>query len=92
MEVDKVFLQNLVNMLDALVTMTRDKLVWQNLAIPLLGEGWQKRFEQARSDHRFLGEYELCLTEIQEMRKAAVMMLDQIQKGDLIHSPIDRIN
>jgi hypothetical protein len=92
MEVDEVFLQNFVNMLDSLLTMTRDKLVWQNLAIPLLGEGWQQKFEQARSDPRFLGEWELQQAEIRKMRDAMVKVLDQLQKGESVQMPTQRIN
>jgi hypothetical protein len=91
-EVDKEFLQNFVNMMDTLITMTRDKLVWQNLAIPFLGDDWAQKFEQARSDKRFLAEIELQLAGIQQMRNAGVAMLDQLQKGESIHLPIDRIN
>jgi hypothetical protein len=38
MEVDKAFRQNLADVLDSLITMTRDKLTFQKLAIPLLGD------------------------------------------------------
>ena len=92
MEVDKTFLQNMVNTLDSLIVMTRDKLVWQGLATPLLGEGWQQKFEDARADPHFLGEWELRVAEIQKMRDALVAALDQLQKGESPQLPIDRVN
>jgi hypothetical protein len=92
MEVNREFLQNYVKMLDSLLVMTRDKLVWQNLAIPLLGQGWQQKFEQARSDNRFLGEWELYLAEVQTMRAVAVAMLDQLQRGEPVRPPTNLAN
>lgn len=92
MEVDKQFLQNYVNMLDTLIVMARDKLVWQGLAVPLLGEGWQQKFEQARSDNRFLGEWELHLAEIQKARDLAVEALDRLQKGERVDPPTEIIH
>jgi hypothetical protein len=91
-EVDTEFLRNYVRILDSLLGMTRDKLVFQQLAIPFLGDGWKEKFEKARSDPRFLGEYEMHLAEIQEMRKVAVGMLDQLLKGDPAHPPNVPIN
>lgn len=92
MEVNADFLRNHVRILDSLIGMTRDKLVFQQLAIPYLGEDWKERFERARSDPKFLGECEIHLAEIQEMRKRAVEMLDQLLRGDPIQSPIERIH
>jgi hypothetical protein len=92
MEVDKQFLQNMVYMLDSLIEMTRDKLVWQGLAVPFLGESWKEKFNAARADPHFLGEWELCVAEIQKMRDGLVKVLDQLQKGDPIQPPTDRIN
>ena len=92
MEVDKAFLQNFVDVLDSLITMTRDKLTFQKLLIPLLGDDWKQKFEDARSDPRFLGEWELQLADIQKKRDWAVAALDRLQKGDSILPPIERIN
>ncbi|MGB0063072.1 MAG: hypothetical protein WBP85_01390 [Terracidiphilus sp.] len=92
MEVNEAFLQNMVNTLDSLIVMTRDKLVWQNLAIPLMGEEWKEKFEAARSDPAFLGEWELTVAETRKMRDKAVSMLDQLRKGDPIQPQVDQIN
>lgn len=92
MEVNKELLQNFVNMLDTLITMTRDKLIWQNLAMPLLGDDWREKFEQARSNPQFLGEGELLMANIRQMRDWMVTVLDQFQKGETIQLPTERIN
>ena len=92
MEVDKAFLQDLADVLDSLITMTRDKLTFQKLLIPLLGDEWKQKFEDTRSDPRFLGEWELQLADIQKKRDWAVAALDRLQKGDSILPPIERIN
>ena len=92
MEVDKAFLQNFVDVLDSLITMTRDKLTFHTLLIPLLGDEWKQKFEDTRSDPRFLGEWELQLADIQKKRDWAVAALDRLQKGDSILPPIERIN
>ena len=92
MEVDKAFLQNFVDVLDSLITMTRDKLTFQKLLIPLFGDEWKQKFEDTRSDPRFLGEWELQLADIQKKRDWAVAALDRLQKGDSILPPIERIN
>jgi hypothetical protein len=92
MEVDREFLQKMVNMLDTLIAMTRDKMVWQNLAIPLLGDNWREKFEEARGNPRFLGEGEVQLADIRRIRDWAVRMLDQIQRGESVCLPTEQIN
>ena len=92
MEVDKEFLQNFVRMLDTLITMTRDKMVWQGLAVPFLGSDWENRFLAARANNQSLGEWEIYLADVKKMRDQAVAVLDQLQKGDPIQLPIDRVN
>ena len=68
MTIDKQFIKNLIAILDLLVNMTHDKLVWQNLAIPLLGDEWKSKFAAARSDSRFLGEQEMTMANVRQMR------------------------
>jgi len=87
MEVDDEFLLNFIRLADAAITMTRDKLVWQNLAIPCLGENWKERFEEARGNPKFLGEHELYLAELNKMRDQGVQMLDQLRKGIPVRPP-----
>lgn len=91
-EVNEEFLTNVVRMLDSLIAMARDKLVWQNLAIPFLGEDWKEKFERARADPYFLGEWELQVAEFGKMRNAMVATLDQLRRGDPVHPPPERIN
>jgi hypothetical protein len=53
MDVDEGFLRHVVELIDATIVITQDKYVWQNLAIPLLGENWEVEFLLARSDPKF---------------------------------------
>ena len=92
MEVDRDFLQNMVYMLDSLIGMTRDKLIWQSLAIPFLGAEWREKFQQAHDDPYFLKDGEVFVADIRRMRDVLVAMLDQLQKGESPQPPIDRIN
>ena len=92
MEVDEAFLKNMVYTLDSLIGMTRDKLIWQSLAIPFLGNDWREKFEAARKNPHFLKEGELFLADLQRKRDMLVAMLDQLQKGDSPQPPTDRIN
>lgn len=92
MEVDEGFLRHIVEIIDAAITITQDKFVWQNLAIPLLGENWKEGFRLAQSDSKFLAGAEIQLAEMKQMRETFASMLERALKGESIQMPIDRIN
>lgn len=75
-----------------LISMTRDKLVFQNLAIEAIGDGWKEKFNAARNDPRFLGSTELALADLVQRRAELVVMLDQYRRGEPIKLPPVRTN
>jgi hypothetical protein len=91
-EVDKEFLRHVVEIVDATIAITRDKFVWQNLAIPLLGENWEATFRAAQSDPKFIVGGEIQLAELKKMRDAFVSMSEKALKGESVPQPTDRIN
>ena len=92
MEIDDDTLRHFTTILNLLVEMTRDKLVFQALAIPFLGDKWQEIFQNARLDRNFLGQWELNMAEIEKMRKDGMEMLDQLRKGLPVRLPDASIN
>ncbi len=92
MQIDDDFLRNYISTMDSLITMTRDKLIFQKLAIPFLGEDWVKKYEAARDDPKFLGETELSMADLRKMRQNVVDMLRQLQKGIRPEPKIERVN
>ena len=82
MEVDEGLLRHVVEKIDAAITITQDNFVWQNLAIPLLGANWKRRFYCAESDPRFLAGAEIQLAEMKQMRETFASMLEKALKGE----------
>jgi hypothetical protein len=90
-EVNDEFLRNYVSTLDSLLFITREKLIYQTLLNQTL-VGWEEVAAAARHDPKFLGEKELELAEIREMRNLAVEMLEQLRRGETVQTPNRPVN
>jgi hypothetical protein len=90
-EVDDEFLRNYVSTMDSLLFITREKLIYETLLNRTL-VGWEENAVAARLDPKFLGEKELELAEIQEMRNRAVEMLERLRRGETVQMPNRPVN
>jgi hypothetical protein len=92
MEVDEGFLRHVVEIIDASMQITRDKIVWQRIAISQLGESSQEIFEKTRNLPEMLTAIEIQLAELRLVRNAFATMVEKSSKGEPTQTPIDRIN
>jgi hypothetical protein len=92
MTVNDEFLDNVVNLLNAVVRITHDKLIFETFALPYMGDDWKEKYDQALVSPSFLGEREIQMAELREMRKGALEALDNIRRGESVSLPSFPIN
>jgi hypothetical protein len=76
------FLRNVESLIDALERMTHDKFIFQAFAVPHMGNDWKEKYERARVDPTFLGEWEVRMDETRRIHREAREELARIRRGD----------
>ena len=92
MEVDEGYLRHVVEIIDEMIQLRRDKIVWQALATSLLGDNSEEAFQKLREHQAFAVEKEIEVAEIKQLRHVFALMLEKSLKGEPVQLPIDRIN
>jgi hypothetical protein len=92
MKVNEEFLRTYVFVLDSFTAAARENLILKRLLADVLDGRWESRFLAAKGDPAFLGEQEVELALIDQARKQAVAMLEALNKGETLQTPLVRVN
>lgn len=90
MQVDDVFFENVLKLIDSLIGMTRDKIIWQNVAVSQTGEDAGRKFEEFGCDPQLLAEIEACLVDVRRMRRNTAKVWDRLRRGEPFQPPTDQ--
>ena len=90
MQVDDAFFENVLKLMDSLMAMTRNKIIWQNVALSQLGQEGRQKFEEFRGNPQLLAEIEACLVDVRKMRKNIEEVWDRLRRGEPFQWPTDQ--
>jgi len=82
MLLNEEYLRNLLDILDTLERVTRDKLILQQLAAHYIGADWESKVADLRSDPEIQRELTVEMAWVIEAKRRLKQSLAALQRGD----------